>query len=434
MAWVEPLRALHYDEAVAGPPQVLVSPPYDVIDDAQRAELAARSPFNAVHVDLPVDPDGDDPYAHAARLLGQWRAQGVLTRDPGAALWALRQDYTTPNGAPMRREGFFARVRVEPYGAGRIRPHERTHPAAKEDRLRLTRATQVNLSPIFALFSDATGVARQALAPAYEAGPQATVTDEQGTVHQLFRLGDPATITVVTEALRPAELLIADGHHRYETARVYAQEMDAAASGRDIERPEEGGHHWVLMCLVALEDPGLTVFPTHRLVRGTTAEQQEALAAALRRDFDLEEVALEEVAPPPGDGPLTFGYLDSHFRRAFHATLKDPRTVDHALGDQPEAYRRLDTAVLETLLLSGPLELSEEAIAHLERLGYARDTDEARDLVLRGDYDIGFFLRPAPVQQVRDVAAAGATMPPKSTFFFPKIPTGLLFNPLSDPE
>ncbi len=450
MAWVEPLRALHYDEAVAGPAQALASPPYDVVDDAQRAELAACSPFNAVHLDLPVDPDGGDPYAHAARLLDEWCAQGVLTRDPEAALWALRQDYTAPDGAPMRRQGFLARVRVEPYGAGRIRPHERTHPGPKEDRLRLTRATQVNLSPIFALYSDATGAARQALAAAYEAEPQATVTDEQGTVHQLFRLADPAAVTVVTEALRPAELLIADGHHRYETARVYAQEMDTAASGSDMERPEEGGHHWALMCLVALEDPGLTVFPTHRLVRGTTPEQQEALAAALRRDFDLEEVALEDVAPPPGDGLPTFGYLDSQrvpegsrdpaggprgaSPRAFHATLKDPGIVDRAFPDQPEAYRRLDTAVLERLLLSGPLGLTEEAIAHLDGLGYARDTDEARDLVVRGDYDLAFFLRPAPVQQVRDVAAAGATMPPKSTFFFPKIPTGLLFNPLSDPE
>ena len=434
MAWVEPLRALHYDEAVAGPAQVLASPPYDVIDDAQRAELAACSPFNAVHLDLPLDPDGGDRYAHAARLLEEWCAQGVLTRDPEAALWALRQDYTAPDGAPMRRQGFLARVRVEPYGAGRVRPHERTHPGPKEARLRLTRATQVALSPIFALYSDATGAARQALAAAYEVEAQATVTDEQGTVHRLFRLGDPAAVTVVTEALRPAELLIADGHHRYETARVYAQEMDAAASGSDMERPEEGGHHWALMCLVALEDPGLTVFPTHRLVRGTTAEQQEALAAALRRDFDLEEVALEDVAPPPGDGPPTFGYLDRHFRRAFHATLKDPRIVDRALPDQPEAYRRLDTAVLETLLLSGPLGLTEEAIAHLDGLGYARDTEEARDLVVRGEYDLGFFMRPAPVQQVRDVAAAGAIMPPKSTFFFPKIPTGLLFYPLSDPE
>jgi len=439
VAWVEPLRALHYDEAVAGPAQELVSPPYDVIDDAQRAELAARSPYNAVHVDLPVDPGGDDPYAHAARLLAEWRAQGVLTRDPEAALWALRQDYTAPDGAPMRRQGFLARVRVEPYGAGRIRPHERTHPGPKEDRLRLTRATQTNLSPIFGLFSDATGAAREALAAAYEAPPQATVTDEQGTVHQLFRLADPAAVTVVTEALRPAELLIADGHHRYETSRVYAEEMDAAASGDDIERPEEGGHHWVLMCLVALEDPGLTVFPTHRLVSGITAEQRDALDATLRRHFDLEEVPVERVAPPPGDGPPVFGVLDGRqlaegAPRAFHATLRDPGPVDRALSDQPEAYRRLDTAVLETLLLSGPLGLTEEAIAHLEGLGYARDTDEARELVARGDYDLGFFLRPAPVQQVRDVAAAGATMPPKSTFFFPKIPTGLLFNPLSAPE
>ena len=424
MANVQPLRALYPDQAVAGPMQVLASPPYDVIDDAQRAELAARSPHNAVHVDLPRAPDGGDPYAHAATLLRAWEAEGALVRDARPALWPLRQDYTGPDGRARRREGFLARVRVEAYGPGRIRAHERTHPGPKEDRLRLTRATRANLSPIFALFSDPEGTARAALEPTTEGEPFAQVTDEQGTTHRLWRAADPQAIEAVVAAAAPAELLIADGHHRYETARAYAEEIGA----------HEGPHRWVLMCLVALEDPGLTVFPTHRLVRDTTPAQQEALADALRRDFDLEEVAIEDVVPPAGDGPPVFGYLDAHFKRAFRATLRDRATVDAALATEPAAYRALDTAVLEALLLTGPLELTEERIAHLEGLGYARDDDEARDLVLSGAYDLGFFLRPTPMDQVRAVAAAGATMPPKSTFFFPKVPTGLLYHSLEDRE
>ncbi|HEV2819127.1 MAG TPA: DUF1015 domain-containing protein [Solirubrobacteraceae bacterium] len=422
MANVQPLRALYPDQAVAGPMQVLASPPYDVIDEAQREELAARSPHNAVHVDLPRAPDGGDPYAHAATLLRAWEAEGALVRDARLALWPLRQDYTGPDGRARRREGFLARVRVEAYGPGRIRAHERTHPGPKEDRLRLTRATRANLSPIFALFSDPEGAARAALEPATQGEPFAQVTDEQGTTHRLWRTADPQAIEAVIAAAAPAELLIADGHHRYETARAYAEEVGS----------HEGPHRWVLMCLVALEDPGLTVFPTHRLVRDTTPAQQEALADALRRDFDLEEVALQDVVPPAGDGPPVFGYLDAHFKRAFRATLRDPAAVDATLAAEPAAYRALDTAVLEALLLTGPLEFTEERIAHLDGLGYARDDDEARDLVLSGAYDLGFFLRPTPMDQVRAIAAAGATMPPKSTFFFPKVPTGLLFNSLED--
>ncbi len=424
MASVQPLRALYPDQAVAGPMQTLASPPYDVIDDAQREGLAARSPHNAVHVDLPRAPDGGDPYAHAAALLRAWKAEGAIVRDSHPALWPLRQDYTGPDGQARRREGFLASVRVEPYGPGRIRAHERTHPGPKEDRLRLTRATRANLSPIFALFSDPEGASRAALEPATQGEPFAQVTDEQGTTHRLWRAADPQAIEAVVAAVAPAELLIADGHHRYETARAYADEIGS----------REGAHRWVLMCLVALEDPGLTVFPTHRLVKDTTPAQQEALAQALRRDFDLEEVALDDVVPPPGGGPPVFGYLDAHFKRAFHATLKSLATVESALPTEPAAYRTLDTAVLEALLLTDPLGLTQERIAHLDGLGYARDDDEARDLVLGGAYDLCFFLRPTPMSQVRAVAAEGVTMPPKSTFFFPKVPTGLLFHSLEDRE
>jgi len=424
---------LYPDQTVAGPMQALASPPYDVIDDVQREELAGRSPYNAVHVDLPRATDGGDPYAHAAGLLRAWEAEGALVRDAHPALWALRQDHTGPDGRAARREGFLARVRVEPYGPGRIRAHERTHPGPKEDRLRLTRATRANLSPIFALFSDPEGASRAALEPFTRDEPFAQVTDEQGTTHRLWRAADPQAIEAVVAATAPAELLIADGHHRYETARAYAEEVTAAArAGSGTGGHDEGPHRWVLMCLVALEDPGLTVFPTHRLVRDTTPHQQEALAEALRRDFDLEEVAHDHVVPPSGEGPPVFGYLDNHFKRAYHATLKDPATVESALPGASAAYRALDTAVLEALLLTGPLELTQERIAHLEGLTYARDDDEARDLVLSGACDLGFFLRPTPMSQVRAVAAEGVTMPPKSTFFYPKVPTGLLYHSLEE--
>jgi uncharacterized protein (DUF1015 family) len=425
MAHVEPLQALHYDPAVAGPLQDLAAPPYDVIDPEQRAELAARAPHNVVHVDLPEDPDGGDMYAHAAALLEAWRAEGAVVQDDEPALWAIVQDYTGPDGRTLTRNGFFARVRVEDYGPGTIRPHERTHPGPKEDRLRLTRATRANLSPIFSLYSDPELKAWRALEPATHGEPFGEVTDADGTHNRLWRIADPDAIAAVQEAIAGAELLIADGHHRYETARVYADEIGG-----------DGPHRYVLMCLVALQDEGLTVFPTHRLVDGLKGtEKPETLGATLKQHFDIEEIAADDLVPPgEGDGTIQMGYMDSHFKRAFRLTLEDQATADEALAGMPEPYRRLDTAVLEALVLKGPLQLSEDDISHLRGLGYARSFEEARELVESGTFDAGFFLRGIPVTQIQDIAAAGVNMPPKSTYFFPKVPTGLLFNPLADPE
>jgi uncharacterized protein (DUF1015 family) len=415
MADVQPLRALRYDLATAGPLDRLVAPPYDVIDPEQRAELASRSPHNVVRVDL---PQGDDPYAEAAATFTRWQAEGAVVRDDAPAMWALSQAYDAPGGGRSERRGFFCRVRVEDYGAGRIRPHERTHPGPKEDRLRLTRATKANLSPIFALHSDPGGAAWSALAPHLHGDPWGEVIDEQGTEHRLWRVTDPDAIAAAQAALAGAELLIADGHHRYETARVYAEEIGG-----------EGPHRYVLMCLVALEDPGLTVFPTHRLVRGLSSQQHDDLATAIKRDFNLDEVTREKLVPA-GDGALRLGYMDSHFKRPFMLTLKDQAIADAVLAGKPEPYRRLDTAVLEALLLEGALGMTEDDISHLNGLGYARDFDEALALLDSADYDAAFFMRPTPVEQVREIAATGENMPPKSTFFHPKLLTGMLFNSL----
>jgi uncharacterized protein (DUF1015 family) len=418
MADVQPLRALHYDTAVAGRLADLVAPPYDVIDASQRAELIGRSPFNVVAIDL---PQGDpDPYAAAREQFESWQLQGALVRDQEPAIWAHTQDYSGPDGRTLTRRGFFCRVRIENYGPGRVRPHERTHPGPKEDRLRLTRATRANVSPIFSLYSDPEQAAWEALAPATREQPWGEVTDSDGTTHRLWRVAEPEAIAAVQAATREAELLIADGHHRYETMQAYAAEIGG-----------EGEHRYILMCLVALEDPGLTVFPTHRLVNRLDAPRQEALAEALRRDFEVTEVALEQIAPEPGAGPLELGYIDSHFQRPLRLRLKDQAIADAALPGRSQAYRELDTGVLEALVLKGALGLSDDDISHFNGLFYARDTAEALAMVRSGEYDAAFLMRPTPVQQVREVAAAGENMPPKSTYFFPKLLTGLLFNPLS---
>jgi uncharacterized protein (DUF1015 family) len=421
MAKIEPLRAVRYDLERSGGLQDVVAPPYDVIDADGRRGLIAGSPYNVVEIDLPQPPDPHaDPYEHAAATLSTWLAEGILVQDDTPTIWPLQQDYTGPDGRARTRTGFLARVRVEEYGPGRIRPHERTHPGPKEDRLRLTRATRTNLSPIFSLYSDATGDARAALATAIGAdAPHAQTTDPDGTTNRLWRVEDPDLIVRLQTALAPAELLIADGHHRYETARVYADEVGG-----------EGSHRYALMCLVALEDPGLTVFPTHRLLRDLTPAKQEALADAIRGGFDIAELSDPAELPPPENDRVQLGYIDSHFKRPFRLTLKDQRLADEALAQRAEPYRRLDTAVVEALILKRALEMTDDDIDHLNGLGYARDDAQALELVQTGAYDAALFMAPTPVTRVQEVAAAGESMPPKSTYFFPKVPTGLVFNPL----
>jgi uncharacterized protein (DUF1015 family) len=219
----------------------------------------------------------------------------------------------------------------------------------------------------------------------------------------------------VAAGLADAELLIADGHHRYETARIYADEIGG-----------EGPHRYTLMCLVSLDDPGLTIFGTHRMLEGFDAERLER---RIRESFDVEEIGDDQVDPAGIEGAGVFGLIDGD--RQLRLRLRDPGALDGALADRSAAYRRLDAVILEEVVLKGALGMSNEDIEGKRGLGYAKGLDEARRLVGSGDYDCAFVLRPTPVSQVREVAAAGETMPPKSTFFFPKLLTGLVFNPLS---
>ena len=417
MAGVESFNALHYDLGEVGGLQDVVAPPYDVIDDGQRAELVGRSDRNVVELDLPQDPAGGDPYGHAAALLDAWKQDGTLVADEEPALWALSQDYTAPDGRRLTRRGFLARIRLAPYGEG-IRPHERTQPGPKEDRLRLTRATRHNLSPIFSLYP---GDAWPLLEPALGDEPWGEATDADGTVNRVWRVGDNEVHRAVADELADAELLIADGHHRYETALAYQREVGGA-----------GDHDYVLMALVSLQDPGLTVFATHRLLNGLGSDAQEGIRDAAKAGFELEHVGEGELVPGPDEPPVSFGYMDRHHLQPWRLRLSDTgrARLDEILADRSEAYRDLDAAALEELFLKRAVGLSAEDIAAKKGLGYTPSAERALAGLKGKDCDAAFFLRPTPVEQVRAVAAAGETMPPKSTYFFPKLLTGIVMNPL----
>jgi uncharacterized protein (DUF1015 family) len=416
MADVRPIRALHYDLAAVESLGDVVAPPYDVIDGARRKALLERSPFNIVELDLPVSGRSGDPYEHAAEALEEWTVQGILAQDRDETIWALEQDYDGPDGVRRTRRGFLCRVRVTDYGPGQVRPHERTQPGPKEDRLKLTRATRHNLSPIFSLHE---GDAWQHLGAATDSEPWGEATDPDGTVNRVWRVEDPAVIDAVRTELSESELLIADGHHRYETARTYADEVGG-----------EGEHRYTLMALVSLEDPGLTVFGYHRLLTDLAdSAKQEALRDTILSSFDVEEVPLADLDPAGEEGTGVFGYVDAHHRKGYRLRLKDPAALDSELADYSQGYRQLDAAILETVVLRGALGMSAEDVEAKRGIAYTASAEQTIDRLGQG-VDAAFLMRPTPVDQVRQVAAAGETMPPKSTYFFPKLLTGLVFNPL----
>ncbi|MQA76463.1 MAG: DUF1015 family protein, partial [Solirubrobacterales bacterium] len=381
MADVRPLTALHYNRAAVPSLADVVAPPYDVIDATRRAELLRRSPFNVVELDLPRTAEGD-PYEHAAETLEEWTLQGILAADREPALWALTQEYTAPDGSRHSRRGLLCRVRITPYGPGLVRPHERTQPGPKQDRLRLTEATRHNLSPIFSLHP---GDAWRHLEGHTRSEPWGEVSDDEGTVHRVWRIDDVEAHRAVAAELAEAELLIADGHHRYETARTYAD-----AIGGD------GPHRYALMALVSLSDPGLTVFGYHRLLTELGDRAQQALRDAIREHFAVEEVALERLDPAGEPGVGVFGYVDAHHRTGHRLRLTDPAAVERALPQTSAAFRELDAAILEALLLRGALGMSEAEIEAKRGIAYTASTDDAL-AALDGDADAAFLLRPTPV-------------------------------------
>ena len=341
MAVVKPFRALRYDPAVAGPLETLVAPPYDVISEEQREELRARSPHNVVRLTLPESEE------QAAADLEAWRDDGALVEEP-PAVWALEQDYVGPDGVARTRFGIVASLKVEPYETGTVLPHERTHAGPKEGRLRLLRATRVQLEPIFLLYDGPAPTVRPDREPDLEV---------EGT--RLWRLDEPTLV----RAFDDKQLLIADGHHRYETAVAFAQEEGTPASAQ------------MLVVLVSTEDPGLEIFPTHRLF--STPKHLEG---------------------ENGSGPAVTEVTPAERRR---------------IG-VPEGM--LDVQLVDTLGHDG--------------ISYTADADEAERRVRDGEAAVAYLLEPTRIEDVFAHARRGEVLPQKTTYFFPKLISGLLFHPV----
>lgn len=428
MSLVRPFCALVYAHRPAEDITRLVAPPYDVVTPEEREKLLRQDPHNVVALELPEGPlDPQLPgnrYETGARRWRSWREAGVIVEDSSEAVYVLEQTWRHRDRT-VRRRAFVAALRLHPFSDGVVLPHERTLPKALDDRLNLTRATAANLSQVLGLFPDEAGVSSAVFDAATAADPLLVATDADGVASRVWAIRDPELVARAVAAVGDGPVFIADGHHRYTTALAYRDERRAAE--RD-PRPADRPYEYVMAALVSMSDPDLLVLPTHRLVRSGSAFDAAAFWTALAEHFELTEVAT-------GD-PISL--LESETRTAFVVRTADgvtrlarlrPQLDPAALigGPHSDAFKRLDVTVLAELVLRPLFGIDPEDATSLERLSFAKDPAVA--LRVEGA-DVAFLLAPTRVEQVREIALAHETMPQKSTYFYPKLLSGLLFRSL----
>lgn len=418
MAEVKPFRAMMYCNDLAGEFSELCCPPYDIIPPAEQARLYREAPYNAIRLEL-APGEGAQRYANAAATLKKWLDNGILTIHDRDAFYIYEEEFTV-GGKVLSLRGLIARVVLEEFSKGIVLPHEETLSKAKQDRFDLMVATGCNFSQVYSMYIDDEHTITPKIDAIASRRPDIEFTYSDGVTHRLWIEGDKATCAALSEAFADHQLFIADGHHRYETAlnyRNYLRETKGDAGNADC----------VMMMLVDIDHPGLVVLPTHRVIFGLDDFHAEDVLSSLAGTFTSKKINKSEVEPAlaDADAPSFVFYAEG---TAHLLTLADPAAMAAAVPDRSDAYRTLDVAILHSLILEPCFGIDRENMARGENLRYTRDAAEAFSDVDSGAAQAAFILNPTRVRQIKDVALAGDKMPQKSTYFYPKIITGLLFN------
>jgi uncharacterized protein (DUF1015 family) len=435
MANIYPFRAWHYNPASVRLDDV-VTQPYDKISPAMQQAYYQRSPFNLVRIilGLPELFDAErkeSVYSRAARDFQAWRKQGVLTQEKTPCVFAYAQRFQVPGTDVIKeRRGFIALGKLHDYADQVVFRHEQTLSKPKSDRLNLLQATRAHFGQIFMLYSDPAGSVEQIL---YDGnGPaDAEVTDEYGVLHRVWRISDPAIIRLLTTAMADKKLIIADGHHRYETALAYSKQHAPSAVSKTETSVSQLPHPAfpeaaVMMTFVNMDSDGLVILPTHRVVHSLPGFDLPKFAVAAEEFFTVEPL-------PAAEAAHYLETLGKQHRTAFIAVARTgalllrskPEVVETALASLPERQRRLDLSHLHSIILDRLLGLDAEKVREQTNLRYLRDAAEAVDLVRRGEADVAFLTNPVTMEQLKEVAFAGEVMPQKSTDFYPKLLSGL---------
>ncbi|HEY3299058.1 MAG TPA: DUF1015 domain-containing protein [Armatimonadota bacterium] len=426
MANIYPFKGVRYDKSKVGRLDDVVTPPYDVISPDEQQWYLGKHPNSIIRLILPREGAAGDTatkYEKAAAYLGDWMDSGVLARDPEPSFYACEQEYEI-DGVRKKRLGFTCLVRIEDYDKKTVLPHENILAKPMDDRLNLLRATRTNFDSVFGLYS--SGKVDEILRPYLMKEADATAVDRAGVYCNLWKISDPAAIQEIMKTLADESILIADGHHRYAAALAYRNEV-REKNGIDSEAPCE----FVMMTLVSLEDPGLVVLPTHRLVRNLEGFEPSAFLEKLSEFFDVAEVSdtqLESAVSARSAELHVFG-LYMNDGRSYVISLRPgvkPEQVIESPGS--DALKRLDVSVLHSIILDKMLGIGVQQMSAQSNLSYMRDAGESLRAVDRGEYQLAFLMNPTRVDEVKAVAAAGDKMPQKSTFFYPKLLTGLILR------
>jgi uncharacterized protein (DUF1015 family) len=456
MADIVPFRGISYNPVKIRDLSQVVAPPYDVISPQDLDALYHRDPWNVVRLVLnketPQDHPQDNRYTRAAAFYAAWQKEEILVRAPQPRFYFLQEEFSSsilPSAQTgslpekIRRQGFIGLIRLEEYGAGVVLPHEKTQTKPRADRLALMDACQANFSQIYSLYTDEKGAMAPIYHQVFSAGqPAMDVTASEGVRRKIWMVSDPGILKRVQEIMKPKQIFIADGHHRYETALAYRE-------GQRRKFPKSTDRelfNFTMMYFAAMEDQGVFILPTHRVVNKVAGFESKSFLEALRSDFAVEafgepgsdeksvrERLLRELGSR-GEKSRVLGMVLPGEKKYFLLTLKDDRAMDRAEPGISPSLKALDVNLLHILILQKYLGIGAQDLAASRKVVYFKDPGEAAAAVRAGEGEAAFFLNPTRVYQVRDVSLAGETMPSKSTFFYPKLLSGLVINPLPPDE
>lgn len=446
MSEILPFKGVLFNPEKVGDLNKVMAPPYDVISPKLQDDLYSRHPNNIVRLEFgktsPGDSGGNDRYSRAASFLHKWLADGELVRDERPAIYYYTQTYTLADGKKQTRKGFIALSKLQEFGKGSIHPHEKTLSGPKADRLKLMQACESNFSCIFSLYSEPElGINRTLDEAAKGMAPLISVVDDDGIENRLWRIDEPRVTGRVSEAMRGKPLFIADGHHRYETALNYRNLM------REKNRNYTGNepYNYVMMYFSNMDDQGMTIWPTHRVIHSLKGFDAYSFIKECKNYFDFEEFAFDDRSEPEarknfinrvgaaGKTATSFGLFIRGGNVYYVLTLKTKDMMDRVFGDKiPDVFKGLDVTVLHSLILNRILGITQEAQEKQENLIYVKSYDEAVSAGKKDSNQLVFILNPTRIQQVKSVAEAGLVMPQKSTYFYPKLLTGLVMNLLEE--
>jgi len=444
MAEIAPFRGLRYNQEMVPDLAQVVIPPYDVISPEEQRAFHESNPYNFIRLELglpaPEDSSEDNPHTRAAGWIRQWQDQRILLRNPNPSVYCYELDYKEGPDAVKTRKGFICALRLEDFSSGRVRPHEKTFQAIKDERLALMLACNANLSPVFALYPDSNEEAYLALASGKRGDPVISFTDFYGMTHRVWPVTDRTVLDQVRKLTLDKPIFIADGHHRYETALNYRNAFrERYGSGNP-----NASYEFIMVYLTDMNEPGLTILPTHRLLRNLGDWDCEGLFERAKSYFHVErfesenggELRWKEAIREGGlRKDTTIGFYCKDAAHVYLLTAKRD-VVSSLLAQQgtPVQMTTLDVVVLDQVVLRGLLGLSDQFLANERNISFMHDFAEALDAVKSHGFDAGFFINHTRIEQVREVASAGLIMPHKSTYFYPKVISGLVINPLSPNE